>query len=59
MDVRCRDPVDAAAQKSPKVAIHFLGYRVIQNRNNEDDLMENDVKSFFRAFSSLGNWILI
>ena len=25
----------------------------------EDDLMENDLKSFSRAFSSLGNWIMI
>ena len=25
----------------------------------ENDLMENDLKSFFRAFSSLGNWIMI
>ena len=25
----------------------------------EDDLMENDLKSFFRAFSNLGNWIMI
>ena len=25
----------------------------------EHDLMENDLKSFFRAFSSLGNWIII
>ena len=25
----------------------------------DDDLMENDLKSLFRAFSSLGNWIMI
>ena len=25
----------------------------------EDDLMENDLKSFFRAFSSLDNWIMV
>ena len=25
----------------------------------EDDLMENYLKSIFRAFSSLGNWIMI
>ena len=25
----------------------------------DDDLMENDLKSFFRTFSSLGNWIMI
>ena len=37
------------------------GGEFLQKTNGyiENDLMENDLKSFFRAFSSLGNWIMI